>query len=360
MNSESDKISWSAQAGREVCLCGIGARTPLGFGAAASAAAVRGAISAIAVHPVFVDKIGEPVALARDAALDIKIEIGSRMEQMVVSAIAEALGESLDEQGRSQIQCWVGLPEPRPGLPSELGRSLSTALSNSFGIESTNIHVLPRGHAAGLMAMQVAAQRISSGAADLCVAAGVDSYHDIATLKWLDLNRRLMSSKNRNGYPPSEGAGACLLASRSTADHYGLAILAMITATSTCMEPHAIQSGEVCVGEGLSAALKDVSSSLQLPQEAITATYCDLNGERYRNEEFLYTLLRVQSAFVNPNDYLCPADCWGDVGAASGPLFACLAAASSERGYAKGLRPVLWAGSESGHRTAVLLKLGKS
>jgi len=358
MNSENNVISWSAPADRDVCLCGIGARTPVGFSAAASAAAVRGAISAIAAHPVFVDKIGEPIALAQDAALNADIEIGSRMEQMVESAIAEALGESLIDQSGPQIQCWIGLPEPRPGLPPEVGRSISLTLSNAFRIAPTEIHVLPRGHAAGLMAMQVAAQRISSGAADLCVAAGVDSYHDIATLKWLDLNGRLMSSKNRNGYPPSEGAGACVLASRSTADRYGLAILALVTAATTCMEPHAIQSGEVCLGEGLTAALKEVSSSLQLPKEAISATYCDLNGERYRNEEFLYTLLRVQSAFVNASDYICPADCWGDVGAASGPLFACLAVASGERGYAKGLRPILWAGSDSGHRTAVLLKLG--
>lgn len=361
MKPEEHAVSWSAVAGKEeVCICGIGARTPLGFSAAASAAAVRGAISAIAIHPFFVDKVGEPMALARDTRLDLDIEISARIEQLLVSAMAEALGDNLLTHGELQTQCWIGLPEPRPGLPPDIDRLVSSAISNAFGFASSTIHVLPRGNAAGLMAMQAAAQKISNGETDFCVAASVDSYHELGTLDWLDRNGRLMSAKNRNGFPPGEAGGACLLASRSNADRYGLPILARIMAATTSIEPHTIRSTEVCIGEGLSAALKGVASSLRLPDQAITATYCDLNGERYRSEEFLYTLLRVQEAFVDAHDYQCPADCWGDVGAASGPLFACLAVASNQRGYAKGLCPVLWAGSESGHRTAIVLRLGES
>ena len=124
------------------------------------------------------------------------------------------------------------------------------------------------------------------------------------------------------------------------------------------MEPHPLRSNDPCLGEGLTAVVASAASCLQRPQELITATYCDLNGERYRSEEFGYALLRTQGAFVKVHDYVAPADCWGDVGAASGPLFAVLAVASSLRGYANGAYPLLWAGSDGGYRAAVLLALG--
>jgi 3-oxoacyl-[acyl-carrier-protein] synthase-1 len=208
------------------------------------------------------------------------------------------------------------------------------------------------------MAMHVASEKIANGECDLCLAAGVDSYHDSRTLQWLDETGSLMSAENRSGFPPGEAAGACLLSSRAFAEQHDMPVFARVAAATTALERHAIRGGGVCIGEGLTAALKGVISSLELPREAITTTYCDLNGQRYRSEEFMYTLLRVQGAFVDALDYVCPADCWGDIGAASGLLFASLAIASSERDYAKGPYPLLWAGSESGQRAAVFLKLG--
>jgi 3-oxoacyl-[acyl-carrier-protein] synthase-1 len=206
------------------------------------------------------------------------------------------------------------------------------------------------------MALHLAAQRIAAGELEICVATGVDSYHDARTLAWLDRHGALMSEQNRNGFPPGEGAGACLIAARSFAEAHELPILARIKAAAIAREPHPSGAAGVCIGEGLTAALNGVSAAL--PQEqAITATYCDLNGQRYRNEEYLYALLRVQEVFVDAHDYECPADCWGDLGAASGPLFASLAICASERGYSKGPFPVAWAGSNSGYRTAVLLAL---
>jgi 3-oxoacyl-[acyl-carrier-protein] synthase I len=350
--------SWTATPSIDVCLCGVGARTALGFNAMASAAAVRCGISGVGVHQAFVDKADEPMAFACDAALDTGVTVTVRMSQMLLSAVSEGLGAVSTEHERARIACWIGLPEPRLGLPAEIASSISAAASNAFGFSA--IHVLQNGHAAGLMALQAAAQKISLGEADVCIAAGVDSYVAPETLDWLDGNGWLMSSTNRNGFPPGEAAGACLLASRSEAQRLGLPVFATLIAASTTIEPHAIRGKEVCVGEGLTAALRAVVAGLRLPQEEVTATYCDLNGERYRNEEFVYTLLRVQEAYVDAHDYLCPADCWGDVGAASGPLFAALAVVAMSRGYSKGVRPVLWAGSESGYRAALLLNLSQS
>ena len=69
----------------------------------------------------------------------------------------------------------------------------------------------------------------------------------------------------------------------------------------------------------------------------------------------MFTVLRAQSAFVNMLDNVTPADCWGDMGAASGPLLATLAISSGARGYAPGPRSMLWTSSEGGYRCAAVL-----
>lgn len=355
-----DAIVWSASGGGEVCLCGIGARTPLGLSALASAAALRGSISAVIAHRNFIDQAGEPAALACDAEFEAALPIVARMERMLVAALAEALDGLATKRETARVQCIIGLPEGRPGLPNDLGSRLLAAVCRAFGMSPADVHLLPHGHAAGLMAMQLAAQRVATHAVPMCVAAGVDSYHDHDTIAWLDHDRRLMSAIHRNGFPPGEAAGACLLASRAAADAAALPVMGRVIRACTSREAHTLRSIDVCVGEGLTVAMQGALSDLRLPEQAITATYCDLNGERYRNEEFVYALLRTQEAFVDAHDYLHPADCWGDVGAASGPLFAALAIAARQRGCVDGAFPLLWAGSESGHRAAVVLHLGEA
>jgi len=139
----------------------------------------------------------------------------------------------------------------------------------------------------------------------------------------------------------------------------GITPEASLVSACTAVEPIAIRNTTgVCVGDALTAVIAGATDPLRIPDEAITESYCDLNGQRYRNEELVYTLLRVQGAFVDGHDYLCPADCWGDVGAASGLLYAALAVSAHRRGYSKGNHPLLWAGSDAGFRAAAVLRLG--
>lgn len=85
-------------------------------------------------------------------------------------------------------------------------------------------------------------------------------------------------------------------------------------------------------------------------------TICDQNGEAYRADEFGFMLARLSEYFIDPSDYMAPADCWGDVGAASGPLCTNLTIFSAEKGYAKGPRTLLWTSSEGGERTAAIIE----
>jgi 3-oxoacyl-[acyl-carrier-protein] synthase-1 len=353
-----DTMYWSGEMSAGVRVCGMGARTPLGYDSRSSAAAVRAGISALSAYTQFFDKQAEPVLFACDPALNPTVDVGARMEHMLFASIDEAL-LCCPKNCLQDLHCIVGLPEPRPGLPSDIASRLTAALGSRLRVPAARVRVVQSGHAAGLIALQMAASSISSRTSELCLVAAVDSYHDPLTVEWLDYTGRLMSSTNRNGFAPAEAAGACLLASPSAADHENLPTIAAVASACTSLEPHSIRSDRVCVGEGLSSALKQVLSILRQPEQRVTATYCDLNGERYRNEELVYSMLRTQEAFVDAHDYFCPADCWGDVGAASGLLYISLALEAAARGYATGERPLLWAGSESGLRSALLLHVDK-
>jgi 3-oxoacyl-[acyl-carrier-protein] synthase-1 len=256
---------------------------------------------------------------------------------------------------------FLGLPEVNPGVPENLAETLTDHLHelNVSPVPLGPITVFPNGHAAGLMALQEAARRIQKGQAAICLAGGVDSWIDGERLEWLDDEDQLMSAENRSGFPPGEAAGFCLLASDTRARRLKLPVLARVIGVATAMEANRIKTETICIGEGLTKAFRDVIDHLDLPDERIDAQLCDMNGERYRNEEFVYTLLRTQLAFVDAHNFQHPADSWGDVGAASGLLFASLAAIAGLKGYAAGPRYMLWTSSEGGQRSAAILHVGQ-
>ncbi|MBL0726382.1 hypothetical protein [Piscinibacter sp. HJYY11] len=345
---------WERNPADDICIVGLGARTAVGSNVRATAAAVRGGISGLALHPRFVDRLGEPISFAADPALDPELALEQRMLDMLQAAASEAMATA---PSICPDACVIALPEPRAGMPVELEAALAQSQAGALGLPTDGVRTLPRGHAAGLMALHAAAQWLSDQASQAVLVVGVDSYHERQTLHSLQIHQRLKCSTVRGGFPPGEAAGACLLVREAVAMAAGLNVLARLRSAATAVEPHPLRGTEPCIGQGLTAAMAAATRHLALPEEQISVSYCDLNGERFRNEEFMFAQLRTQEAFADANDYLSPADCWGDVGAACGPLFVALACESLQRGYAKGPYPLLWAGSDSGYRCAVALDL---
>ena len=172
---------------KAVCICGVGARTPLGLNALTTAAAVRAAISAVAIHPIFVDKAGENMCVAHDALLDPFISVIDRFLTLLSASLQEVLEGIATVRRGVPVTFIIGLPEPRPGLPHDLDQMLARRLREISEIVTSAdpIHMLPHGHAAGLMAIQAAAQKITDGQTEVCVVAGVESYLNPDTLEWL-------------------------------------------------------------------------------------------------------------------------------------------------------------------------------
>jgi len=323
-----------------MAIIGHGARTPLGLDCRASAAAVRAGISAIADHPFMIDRFGLPMKVTRDAELDPGRPCAERIAALAEAAAQEALA------GRARamkLALVLNLGEPRPGLPEGTSAEVAERLRAVLELDGP-VHHAMQGHAGGIVAIEAAGRLLDPGRVEAVLVGGAESYLDGDTLEWLDEQERLHSENNIYGFCPGEGATFVLLAK------HGQDASVEIAATGFGREANLIGTEDICLGEGLGAAFAALGDG------PVDRVLCDMNGERYRGNEYGFAVLRARALFRDAAGFETPADCWGDLGAASGPLFACLAIEAEARGYAKGPRTLIWASSEGGQRGAALLR----
>lgn len=343
---------------RRFVVVATGARTPVGLRATTSAAAVRAGICRHGLHPTLRDGAGSPLRFALDGRLDPDLRGIARAQILAVSALKECL-EPLASLGPLPLSLWVGVPEDRPGWSRADADLLMYTLTRELGRHARfeDVMSVPLGHAAGFVALTLALRELDTGRTHACVIGGTDTWLHPAALDWLDDAARLCTARSRAGFVPGEAAGFFVVTTEATARAWGLPARAAIRGAATSVEPNPRGSGRPCTGEALAFAIAEATSSLELPRERVATTYCDLNGERWRTDEFLHVPLRLPAPFVDANHYDAPAYAWGDVGAASAPLYVCLAVASAERGYARGPHVLAWTASVGGTRAAVSLTL---
>ena len=333
-------------------IVGLGARTALGEGVAPSLAAVRAGIAGFEAHPFMIDKAGERMIVARASYLADDAVGARRFVDLAVPAVVEAL-QVLKEARLPEIPVLLGIPAPRPGRPATLARDLAAALKGIAPLGEAA--VFPLGHAAWFWTLSKAAELFQGRRSEFCLVGGVESYLDPETLEWVDANNQLHSDSNSWGFVPGEAAGFCLLATPAAVKRHKLASLAHVQSWGTGREPNLIKTETVCLGKGLTEAFRTALAGLPSGQR-VNHMVCDMNGEPYRADELGFTVSRTGGRFDDAADYSAPADCWGDVGAASAPLFAASVATAAAKGLAAGPRTLIWASSEGGERGAALLE----
>jgi 3-oxoacyl-[acyl-carrier-protein] synthase-1 len=304
-----------------------------------------------------IDRKGDPYVVAMVPSLKTGTMGADRFVQLALPAIQESLRPLTGFYNSVfQVEVQIGLPEDRPGFPRDLQLKLSDKVKklNAESYAINEIAFIAKGHSAGLMALEAGSRKILDLTSEFCLVGGIESYIDPDTLDWIEENEQLHVPTNAWGFIPGEAASFCLLCSKDTAAKYKLPVKAQLLAVSTTIEENRIKTETVCLGKGLTLAVKNCLQ--ELPEDLqIDYTICDQNGEAYRADEFGFMLARLSERFVDPSDYMSPADCWGDVGAASGPLFINSVIAAAEKGYAKGAYTLLWTSSEGGERSAVII-----
>ncbi len=336
------------------CIVALGARTAVGLRAPSSAAAVHAGITRIAEHPFMVDAAGDPFKVCMDTTLDA-IDRRERMHALAASALAEVF-EGLPPLPKQVVPIILGLPEPPYGLaPADVDRLCQRLAAPLVGRCQPQVTAIPEGNASAIVALERALDLVQRRTNELCIVGGVDSWIDADRLEELDAQARTLGVTHRWGFPPGEGAGMLAICSSGFARGSGLRPLAWIASVVTTQEPARMHTETVCTGEALGLGFKLASTRAGA---TITKQYCDMDGERYREHEFSFAILRAPAAaFADAVDYIAPASSWGSTGAATGALLATLPLLHHARGFSPGAWPMVWCGSESGRRGVVVLHL---
>lgn len=346
--------------GQIVVVAGVGARTAVGMTAPSTAAAVRAGISSITEHPFLFDVDGEAFQVAQTPYLEIDLRGAARLIELAGPAASEALAPfAVKTTGRSTVPIFLGLPSARPGWPQDA----ATVVAERVRAEVTRAHLQPgtveiveTGHSAGAMAVQAAWEAVRSGTTEVALAGGVDTYLETETMAWLEKNEQVHGAgANSWGFIPGEAAGFVLLSSARAADRLGsTAALEFVSATTT-RETKLIKTDAVCIGEGLTELFRALADGLA-PNTRADHLICDMNGEPYRADEFGFAIVRAGNLFRDPSAFATPAACWGDVGAAAGPLFLALCDAAERRDYSSGPVTAVFTSAESGERSGFVVR----
>jgi 3-oxoacyl-[acyl-carrier-protein] synthase-1 len=334
----------------------MGARASLGASADAVGAAYHAGISRHRQLPSLLGRAYAPLIVARDPYLPPEVPVERRLLEMVTHAAAQAIEPLTVMASQPPLDVLVALPDPGAGVGPRVPERVLGALQGHLAerVRLGDLQAVHGGRSAGLLALEIAVERLVSGRSAACLWCGVDSYLAPATLDMLDGAGVLHAGGARWGFVPGEAAAACLLVTGDRVEPAGPPPLAVVRAAASAAERSLHERGEVSLGEALTNATRAILGALP-EAERVHRIYADLNGARERVDDVGFTLARIADRVASLPCLATPADRLGEVGAASAPLFAVLAVADAQRGHAPGPNVLLWTTGPGALSAAALL-----
>lgn len=350
-------------SGRDPVIVGIGMMTAIGLSAAETAASVQAGTMRFAESAI-VDRRSRPFTLAEVP----EDGLPGLAEPLLARGLTARAARMLRLATMPLRECTAGLPErllPLPlalalpetetPLPLDTAAFVAALASQVTGVvEAGESGAAFRGRAGGIAALGLAADAVRTGRLEFVIAGGVDSFRDLHVLGTLDVEGRVKSADNLDGFIPGEGAAFVLLASRRAALGEGLEPLASIAGSAEADEAGHLYSEQPYRGEGLAQAVARALAAGP-PATPIHEVYASMNGEAHWAKEWGVTFIRNQRAFAPDHRMHHPADCFGDTGAACGPLLVGLAARALADGQAR-TACLAYASSDRGARAAILME----
>jgi len=332
-----------------ICVIGAGAQTPVGRSLLASASAIRCNISAAAEHPFMIDRHGESMVVARAPWLDLSSRLDARIAALAIDAAKEAIYPIAPRFAwlRRHIRLYIALTADylddrgRSGVADRVAAGLELKDEGWTSSRSERLAYIADGHAAGLLALEHAVRDVKRGAVELALVGGSDSCIAPERLESIDYAGRLHTVKDSWGFTPGEGAAFTLVTTGAIARRLGAEPLGEILSVACAPEEMLMATRTVCTGQGLTSAFRAALEH----QPRVTHTFCDLNGEIYRAEEYGFAITRTASAFESAERFTAPASVCGDVGSASGSLAIGLSVAAFARSAGEGPVHLAWSSS---------------
>ncbi|MHC4655026.1 MAG: beta-ketoacyl synthase N-terminal-like domain-containing protein [Planctomycetota bacterium] len=348
-------------ADNDVVIIGTGMMSAVGLTAAETAASVRAATSRF-TETTWLDKRFEPfmVAEVMEEALPDLVPTfteekdltyrESRMLRLGTEPLLDCVKPISSKTER--LGLILALPETETTLPLDRPKFLQRFAKQTEEVFDLNkSSSTPKGRAGGLLAIGQASRMIREGIVKFMIAGGIDTYRDLYVLGTLDMQGRVKSSSNLDGFVPGEGAGFLLLAGRQAAETAGLKPLAIISPVFEGFEEGHLGSEQPYTGDGLAAAVEKMFQESSL-NEPVQEVYSSMNGENHWSKEWGVAYLRNQANFNPEHGIHHPADCFGDTGAACGLLLTGLAALGMMQGYRQN-PSLVYCSSDQGQRAVL-------
>jgi 3-oxoacyl-[acyl-carrier-protein] synthase I len=345
-----------------IVVSGVAAVTAVGHSAPVSFTSVRARLARIGVSSELKIPDDKGKLMATTCAAVTGITDGHRRYlrhfRMAVRGFAEVLAHAgLDDRLLDETDLHLALAEPeRPGMDDRAEKELASKMGRALALEDPirPWTITATGHAGAFEAIQAAVHAITTGRCSRAIVGAVDSYLDELTLEWLNDTGRLKTEGNTKGFVPGEAASFLVLERQSSAQARNGRMLATLSGIANSVEPNSVYDESPCTGNGLTDVIRTVLAQTGGPIP-VSLVVCDLNGERYRANEWGMAASRSFASESAPQLLWHPADCLGDCGAASGVLnvvFGTVAVA--RRNIADG-RVLVWGSSDDGQRGAAVL-----
>lgn len=349
--------------------------TAIGLGAVQTSSSVLAGVAGFRESAVQ-DAAFQPITMAllpEDALPELAPAVGEiagltsrqrRLLRLATPALEEILDGLAGERIGPSTPLFLATPEKHPDLAEPAGDEFLDHLVKQLeplglAFDRKQSRRVGTGRAGGLAAVGEALRYLESRGGKYAIAGGVDTYLDLMLLATLGRDGRILGPTVRDGFIPGEGAGFLLLASPDVRLPESLTATATICGVGEAQESGHRYSEDPYRGDGLSAALADVLTRPKLLRKPVEAVFAGLNGESFGGKEWGVASVRSSKEIEPTAPIIHPADCFGDIGAALGPVMIGLAAEGIARST-NGAPALVWCSSDGAARSAALLDTVKT
>lgn len=287
-----------------------------------------------------------------DALEDVNIRF---RDQRLLQMTDIALSLLLQNYTGDPVPLIMAGPQNYPNLMNQLPLNFFALLQQqaNLPILYSASRTLSTGRTGMLEAIKLAQHYLDSGVYEQVIVGGIESCQHTEWLHLLDRDGRVKSESPENtgdDFVPGEGASFLLLTNNPqlALNDKGYRIALGIPGFGE--EPGHIYSEEPYVGAGLDTAIKN--ALLNLPEDQkVTHIFSSMNGENYWAKEFGTAITRSNRRLDNFK-HEHPAECYGDIGAATGGALITFAAFSSLK-QSTPTNYLVYSSSDTAYRAAI-------
>lgn len=309
-------------------IAGIGMITAVGADTKMTAAAVRAGINQFEASE-YDNQAGESITMAgvpEEVFESLKFEIDkgsyySGLYDRIIKMAIVAAGEACAGQPiERDIPMVLAIPDAVQGI-RHIGAEMlvkNLAGQTDLPIDADQVRCLHTGRAAGIEALDMAGRMLHDLDQDYVLLGASDSYWHLPLVTHLDREKRVLAPGVMDGFVPGEGAGFLLLCRDAGKAMVENDHLVALHRPGVSEESGHLHSALPYRGDGLSLAFKLALNGQY--GSGIATIYSSQNGEHFWAREYGVALMRNQASFDEEVLLEHPADCYGDLGVAAGPV----------------------------------------